>query len=207
MKLKIQQIACAFGIAALCFGCAPKPEKTIENLKAAVTGETGANAKYALYAQAAVDSGYVNIGKMFTAASAAEAVHIKNHQAVLAKLGVKDFTATPESVIPGTTEANLQDAIKGETYESTTMYPGFLEIAKTEKSADAVKTFTWANDAEKRHAQLYTSTLNSLTADGNDSNVSSTWYVCPKCGNLYNSITGVESCEFCGTKSSVFEKF
>jgi len=87
------------------------------------------------------------------------------------------------------------------------MYPEFVETAKAENSAAAITTFTWARDAEQRHAQLYTAALNSLTANGNDSGVSPEWYVCPKCGNLYDNIATVQSCEFCATNASSFEKF
>lgn len=185
----------------------PKPTETIENLKAAITGETGANAKYKAFAEKATEEGHLNIAKMFEAASSAEAVHIKNHNAVLTKLGEAAYEVTPESATIGSTAENIKSAVDGETYEFTTMYPGFVEKAKEQKSQDAVTSFTWAQDAEKRHAKLYSESLSKLTADGNDSQVSATWYVCPKCGDLYNSIDGVDNCELCGTKSSSFMKF
>jgi rubrerythrin len=194
-------------VALFATGCTQKPVKSIENLKKAITGETGANAKYTLFAKVAQDEGYPNISKLFTAAAAAEAVHIKNHNAALVAIGEQEFTVTPDPVTPGTTAENLKNAIDGETYECTTMYPEFFETAKTEKSTPAITTFGWAKDAERKHADLYTAALSSLTADGNDNAVSATWYLCPKCGNLYGDITNVKSCEFCATNSSAFQQF
>ena len=206
--MKIQKLVFVLFAAVFCISCTQqKPVKSIENLKKAITGETGANAKYTLFAKIAQNEGYPNVSKMFAAAAAAEAVHIKNHNAALVKLGEKEFTAPVPEITPGTTAENLKAAIEGETYEYTTMYPEFVEAAKAEKSAAAITTFTWAKDAEKKHAQLYTATLNSLTANGNDNAVSSTWYLCPKCGNLYDNIAGVQSCEFCANKSSSFQQF
>jgi rubrerythrin len=194
-------------VALVGASCTQKPVKSIENLKKAITGETGANAKYTLFAKVAQDEGYINISKLFTAAAAAEAVHIKNHNAVLVALGEPEFKVTPDPVTPGTTAENLKSAIEGETYETTTMYPEFTEAAKLENCTTAVTTFTWAKDSEKKHADTYTAALNSLVANGNDSGVSATWYICPKCGNLYDSIASIQSCELCGTKSSSFQQF
>jgi len=206
--MKIQKIVFVLLTVALCVSCAPpKPVKSIENLKKAITGETGANAKYTLFSKIAQNEGYPNISKMFAAAAAAEAVHIKNHNAALVKLGEPVFTPAAPAVTPDSTAANLKAAIEGETYEYTTMYMEFAETAKAEKCASAVTTFTWADDAEKKHAQLYAAVLNSLIANGNDSAVATAWYVCPKCGNLFDNITNVQSCEFCGASSSSFAKF
>ena len=45
---------------------------TLENLKAAIGGETGASAKYAAFAQAAKEQGYEQIARLFEATSAAD---------------------------------------------------------------------------------------------------------------------------------------
>ena len=50
---------------------------TLENLKAAVCGETGASAKYAACAKLAKEKGYEQLGRLWEATSAAEQVHIR----------------------------------------------------------------------------------------------------------------------------------
>ena len=75
--------------AGLIFGCAPKPVKTVENLKAAYNGESTASAKYAAFAEKARAEGFDTVAVMFQATSKAEAIHAANHLKVLVKLGVK----------------------------------------------------------------------------------------------------------------------
>ena len=59
---------------------------TLENLKAAIGGETGASAKYAAFAQAAKEQGYEQIARLFEATSAAEQIHIGLEYALVAEM-------------------------------------------------------------------------------------------------------------------------
>jgi rubrerythrin len=180
-------------------------EKTIENLKAAFKGESTASAKYAAYALQAKEEGLPAIATMFEATSKAEQIHAANHRTVLVNLGQKVDPLTPEFKVK-TTKENLEDAVKGETYEMTTMYPGFIATAKTEDVLPASKSFRWAMDTEKKHQVMYQHALtamNSKTADA----LPKVYWVCPKCGNTYNTATPEASCAFCSTKSDKFIKF
>jgi len=62
----------------------------------------------------------------------------------------------------GSTADNLKDAIAGETYEYTEMYPEFLKDAEAEGNKAAVGTFTFAKKAEEVHAKLYKEVLDNL---------------------------------------------
>lgn len=183
-----------------------KPVKTIEALKAAYNGESTASAKYAKFAEKAREEGYDTIAIMFEATSRAETIHAENHKKVLEKLG-----ETVEAPVIGefnvlTTAENLQDAIKGESYEMTTMYPGFIVSAEEEKVADAKKSFTWAMDTEKKHNNFYQNALTAINAGG-ENTLSAMWYVCPVCGNTYESATAAEKCDFCMTTKDKFIGF
>ena len=59
---------------------------TLENLKAAVCGETGASAKYAACAAAAKEQGFDQIARLFEATSAAEQIHIGLEAGVIAEI-------------------------------------------------------------------------------------------------------------------------
>jgi rubrerythrin len=179
-----------------------KPAKTIENLKAGFKGETTASAKYAAFAQKATEEGNVNIAKLFMAASKAESIHAANHKKVLEGLGEKPEDFTPQFEVKTTAE-NLQAAIEGETYESTTMYPQFLADAKTEKVEKATKSFTWALDTEKKHQQFYTNSLQALNANAANT-LPLEFAVCPVCGNTYDKATIIEKCAFCQTSKDKF---
>jgi len=179
-----------------------KPVKTIENLKAGIIGETTASAKYAAFAEKATEEGNANVAKLFLAASKAEAIHADNHKKVLEGLGEKMEEFTPEFEVKTTSE-NLQAAIDGETYESTTMYPQFLADAKEEKVEKATKSFTWAFDTEKKHQQFYTKALEALTANTQDT-LPMEYAVCPVCGNTYDNAIVDEKCAFCQTAKEKF---
>ena len=82
-----------------------------------------------------------------------------------------------DKVTPGSTADNLRAAIKGETYERDTMYPGFLAAAKADNARAAIKTLEWARAAEKEHAMLYQRALDNL-----GKNPPEDYYVCQVCG-------------------------
>lgn len=205
----MKKILFAVAAMALFAACTPKADKTIENLKTAATGETNASAHYALYAQRALEEGDTNVYNMFSATSYAESRHAAKHLEELAKLGVADFVPQVAEITVGTTAENLATAIKGEIYEYTEMYPSFIEVAQQEKAKGAQVAFEWAMAAEKKHAAFYQQALDCINNPAvGDKGVSAEWYVCPKCGNTFNSTTFVnQPCEFCATPADQFQKF
>ena len=178
---------------------------TIDNLKTAITGETNASAKYALISEEALNQEQKGIAAMFEAASAAENIHVQSHTAVLKELG-ENIDVTPEPQIDTNLEETTQHAIDGETYEFTEMYPPMIEQANKENIADAIRTFTYAKKAEENHAKLYAEALALLKA-GKSDEIAKIWYVCPICGNLFNTLEGYEMCAICGAGKSTFVHF
>jgi len=183
----------------------PTDVTTVANLITAITGETNASAKYALISDEALNQGQNGIAAMFAAASFAEAIHVNNHTIVLIELDeAVEVNAEPQ--ITENLEENIQDAIAGETEEFTEMYPPMIEQAKKENLLDALKTFTYAKKAEERHAQLYSETL-VLFQTGKSAEIATIWYVCPDCGNLFNTLEGYELCAICGVNKNSFIPF
>jgi len=179
--------------------------KTVDNLKAAIKGETTASAKYAAYAQKAREEKLPKIATLFDASSAAEKVHIKNLTESLTKMGYTMEPITPEFAVK-TTKENLQDAIAGETNEFTTVYPGFIKEAEADKADDARKSIQYAMEVEKIHSELYTAALTAL--DGKKENtLPASYSVCPKCGLTYDTKKLPESCEICGTGKDKFTAY
>ena len=193
-------------VAILAFvGCQPKPVKTLENLKAGIKGETTASAKYKAFADKAREEKFDNIAKLFDAASKSESIHAANHTKVLEGLGVKMEKFKPEFEVKTTAE-NLQAAIDGETYEVTTMYPDFIASAKKENVEKAVKSFTWAIDTEKKHAEFYKKALEALKLNKLNT-LPIAYEVCPVCGNTYDKANMDKNCAFCKTSSEKFIAF
>jgi rubrerythrin len=192
--------------AGLLFSCAQKPVKTIENLKAAYNGESTASAKYAAFAEKAKAEGLDTVAVMFLATSKAEAIHAANHLKVLEKLGEKVEGPQIGAFNVLSTAENLTDAMKGETYEVDTMYPEFIAAAETEKVNDAVKSFTWAIDTEKKHQAFYKKTLEALSGGG-ENGLPLNWMVCLVCGNTYDMASLPTACDFCMTPKEKFIAF
>lgn len=190
----------------LLVSCGTKPVKTIENLKAAYNGESTASAKYAAFAEKAKAEGFDTIAVMFLATSKAESVHAANHKKVLDKLGAKVEGPQIGAFDVLSTVENIADAKKGETYEVETMYPGFIASAEAEKCSDAVKSFTWAIDTEKKHQSFYGTALTTLNSGGENS-LPAKWFVCPVCGNTYDAATVTNACDFCMTPKEKFYSF
>lgn len=180
----------------------PTPVKTIANLKAGITGETTASAKYAAFAAKAAEEGNDTIARLFLAASKSESIHATNHLKVLEGLGEKMDPIVPEFEV-NTTAMNLQAAIEGESYEVATMYPEFIAAAKEEKVDKAVKSFNWAIDTEKKHQEFYKATLAALT-NNSETGLSPDFLVCPTCGNTYAKGNADDKCAFCRTDAGEF---
>ncbi len=175
--------------------------KTIDNLQAAFKGETTASAKYAAYSKKAEQEGQHEIALLFKAASTAENIHANNHKAVLQESNVSVPAVKPEYSVKSTKE-NLEDAIKGETYEVTTMYPEFLTTANEADNQIALISLNYAYKTEKKHKVMYENALVALQ-NNTVKTLPSVFYVCPTCGNTYETKAPAR----CGISMTGGEKF
>lgn len=184
------------------YASAPKgSEATIKDLKAAITGESTASAKYAAYAKKAKEEGYAKVALLFEAASKSESIHAGNHRAALEQLGETMGKVTPKYEVKSTKE-NLKDAIKGESYEVATMYPGFIKTANNNQVNIALISFNYAFQTEKKHKVLYQHALDMLNA-GKVNTLASKYMVCPTCGNTYDG----EAPNRCGISMTPKDRF
>lgn len=178
-------------------------EKTIANLQEAFNGESNATARYAAFSKKAAEEGYKEIALLFKAASLAEKVHAGNHKAVLEEMGVAVQPAVLDVKVLSTKE-NLEAAIKGESYEATTMYPNFLKDAKAADNQLALISLNYAYKTEKKHKVFYEEALAALTSNKADT-LPSTYFVCPTCGNTYDT-TAPKRCGISMTSGEKFTK-
>lgn len=159
---------------------------TLDNLKNAFAGESQANRKYLAFAKKADEEGFQQVAKLFRAAAEAETVHAHNHLRVMG--GVKS------------TKENIQEAIGGETYEFTKMYPQMIEEAKKEGNKQALQSFEIANKVENIHASLYQKALQNL-----GKNEAVDYYVCQVCGNTVEK-AAPDKCPICGAAKTMFTR-
>jgi len=179
---------------------------TVENLLAAFKGESNAHAKYSAFAAKADAEGLRGAASLFRAAARAEQIHATNHARVIRQLGGHAECEIHE-VHAFSTLANLKAALSGEQYEIDMMYPGFIKEAEEHKNAAAVRTFTWAMEAEKTHARLYTEAIAHLEDGKTDSWIGEArdFYVCAVCGYTGETAEEHESCPVCGLSWEKFE--
>jgi rubrerythrin len=163
--------------------------KTSENLQAAFAGESQASRKYLYFAEKAEDEGYKQIARLFRAASDAETVHARNHLKVMQ--GIKS------------TKDNLEEAIGGENYEFTEMYPAFMKQAEAEGDNKAKDSFDLANKVEQIHYRLYQTAL-SMLGKG-EAMAEKPIYVCQVCGNTVEG-EAPDRCPVCGAPKKMFKR-
>jgi rubrerythrin len=184
---------------------AAENQTTLRNLLAAFEGESNAHAKYSAFAKKADEDGLSGIASLFRAAARAEQIHFTNHARVIGLLGGHAECQIHKIEIKDTLE-NLKVALEGENYEVNDMYPEFLAEAEQKQNKAAIRTFTYALEAEKTHARLYGEAIALLAGGKRDAWIGETrdFYVCPVCG--YTSETEEEH-ERCPVCNALWEKF
>lgn len=177
---------------------------TADFLRSAYGGESMAHMRYLIWGDSAEKDGYPNIGRLFKAIAYAERIHAKNHFNVM-KDQVGDATVVAGAIFGHTNVIeNLQGGIDGEIHEIEQMYPVYLETAKFQEEKDAQRSFHYALEAEKIHAEMFKN-AQKQAKEGKDID-DATIYVCPVCG--YTEIgENVEKCPVCGVKRELFEAF
>ena len=162
--------------------------QSVKNMLDAFIGEAQANRRYLAYAAKAREEGYPHLARLFRAIAESETIHAINH-----------LKAAGE--VKSTIE-NLEAALKGETQEFTSMYPMFMDQAKRDADNAALKTFFWANEAEKVHGGFYERGLGTLR-EGKDL-VLEDLHICTVCGYTVEGYPP-DKCPVCGEKRDKFK--
>ena len=163
--------------------------ESIEKLKEAFAGESQANRRYLAYAKKADDEGLPQIAKLFWAAAHAETVHALNHLRIAGEVGM--------------TVSNLDEAVSGETFEYTKMYPPYIDTAKKEGNKQAEWSFNIANQVEEIHHGLFQAALKDV--DASETMKDEPYFVCQGCGNTVEG-EAPETCPICGAPKSAFKR-
>jgi len=165
---------------------------TLVNLMKAVAGESMARNRYEFYAKVAQKEGYRDIAAHFQRAADNEKTHAKLQLALHNRMKFER-----ESNF-GNTEENLQDAISGENYENTTMYPDFAKIAKEEGYREAATLFKGIGKIEVEHEKMYKMLLERLISHKEflSDNEEEVW-ICEVCGHIHYGPKALEVCPVC----------
>ena len=174
---------------------------SLDNLKAAVQGETNATTKYAAWSVAARKEGYDQLARLFEATADAEKIHIALEMSLIKK--AEPSYAQPAGDKPSShaSDINLIKAAQGEIYETSDMYSSFIKVAQMEKNIEAENVFTRAKLAEAYHAQHYLDAYNTIDVPSAD-----TYYLCPICGYTHKG-NGFTACPICLTSKDQFKSY
>lgn len=165
--------------------------KTEENLKTAFAGESQARNKYTYFAKVAKKEGYHYIGKLFEETAENERQHAKDEFKLLNGIG--------------DTKANLKEAISGENYEHTDMYPTFEKEAEEEGNKEAANLFRQIAKVEKEHEARYKKLLEMVengTVFKRDKPIR---WKCSKCGYIHEGSEPPQKCPSCKHPKEYFE--
>ncbi len=160
------------------------------NLKDAFAGESQAHMRYLIFAEVAEEEKRPNLARLFRAIAYAEQVHATNH---LRELGL--VRTSPD---------NLQEAIGGESFEVTEMYPAYHAVAELQGEKGAMRSNRYALEAEKIHAAMYAKAREQALA-GEDAKVGKV-HVCAVCGYTVEDATP-ERCPICQAPRAKFRVF
>lgn len=120
---------------------------TIQNIEAALAGESMAHIKYRYFAKICRAMGDEETAQVFEQTADQEVAHAFGHL---------DLLFPAKRLDPA---ACLELAIAGETYEYTEMYPKFRHLAEEEGRSDAVREFDEQIEESKEHAEQFRTTL------------------------------------------------
>jgi len=165
--------------------------KTQENLMAAFAGESQARNMYTYFAKVARKEGYLYIARIFEETAMNEMQHAKDEFKLAGKLG-------------GTVE-NLKEAIAGEDYETTTMYPDFAKDAEEEGNKEAAILFRMIARVEAEHRDRYKKLLEMVENGTVYKREQKIKWKCSKCGYIHEGTEPPGKCPACKHPREYYE--
>ncbi len=179
-------------------------DMTAANLRSAFGGESMAHLRYLVWAKKAQDEGFVNVARLFRAISRAEEAHASGHFRAMKDVAGEFSVTAGAGFGLGTTSENLAGAIAGELFEVNQMYPAYMAVAEAQSETAALKSMSYALEAEKTHAGMFEQAKSSVDA-GKDYQVG-TIRVCSLCGHTLEG-DPPQRCPVCGVAAKMFVAF
>ena len=165
--------------------------ETEKNLETAFCGESKARNKYDYFAKVARNENLLYVAKIFEETALNEMQHAKDEFKLLNGIG--------------DTKANLKDAIEGEHYENTKMYPEFAKKAEEEGNPQAAKLFSAISKVEEHHEARYKKLLEMVEKGTVYKREKEIRWKCSKCGHIHVGKEPPLACPSCKHKKEYFE--
>ncbi|MHA2224116.1 MAG: rubrerythrin [Candidatus Hodarchaeales archaeon] len=185
--------------------------KTFYNLLQAYVGECQARNRYTFYSKIAKKEGFVQIFNIFLETAEQEKQHASWFWRMAQSLKSKSSESLDEPkldvvVVPaimGDTAANLKAAAAGEHYETTTMYPGFADIAEEEGFPEIARRIRAIAKAEAHHEERYLKLLKEVENDFFKRETKLYW-ACAECGYIHEGTEPPKVCPACSHPAGYF---
>lgn len=183
--------------------------KTIEALQSRYGKEVIAHNKYYAYAEHALQEGYPAIAHLFRAFGSAEAIHAKNFERLLKKLGQAPVAPPLEFEIT-TTRDHLQQTATLEADEIDDEYPKLLAGIQDEGHQEAILFINYAWRSEQQHRELILKIKKAASwffgmlvskIEGDPTH----YYVCQICGSTVTELP-TENCSICDHPRSEYQE-
>jgi rubrerythrin len=185
-------------------------EKTLENLAKAFIGESQARNRYTMFAKIAKKEGFEQIAAIFEETADQEREHAKWLFRMICNLKGEEKAGEikVESRVPfvcGNTVDNLREAINGENYEHTKMYPEFAQTAEDETLIDVAARLRSIAIAETHHEERFKK-LRDVLEDGTifKKQEDKVW-ICRKCGYMHKGNEAPGVCPSCKHPQAYFQ--
>jgi len=165
--------------------------RTRENLEAAFAGESQARNKYTYFAKVARKEGYHYVARIFEETADNEMRHAKDEFMLLEGIG--------------DTVANLKEAISGEDYETTEMYPTFAKQAEEEGNMAAAALFRQIAKIEAHHRDRYRRLLEMVESGAVYKREKPIKWKCSVCGYVHEGTEPPAKCPSCKHPKEYYE--
>jgi len=179
-------------------------KETQKNLRRAYAGESMARNKYTTFAGQAKKEGYQSIARIFEETADNERAHAKRLQEFMQgepSTELLDYTVAPIS----DTKENLKEAIKGEHYENSQMYPLFKKIALKENQKKIASVFQEISEVEEEHEKRYRSLLGNLKGGKMFKRTRAVKWKCLNCGYIHKGKSAPRVCPACNHPQGFYE--
>ena len=187
-------------------------EETLKNLHKAFIGESQARNRYTMWSKQASTDGYDQLSAIFLETAEQEREHAQQLSKMINQLLAKNkkkqgpVEVEAEGVAMfGDTVANLKNAIAGEHWENTEMYPGFAKAADDEDLKDVATRLRAIAVAEGHHEERYSKFLKVIQDKTIFKKTTAQVWVCRKCGYQHTGVSPPDKCPACSHEKGFYQ--
>lgn len=178
--------------------------ETQKNLRRAFAGESMARNKYFQFGLRAKKEGYRSVARIFKETEDNERAHAERLMELME--GKSDVDLASYTVPPvRDTKINLKEAIAGEHYETSKMYPGFYKTALSEGEKKIAKTFKEIGEVESWHRDRYKALLKNLKDGLMFKREEPIRWKCLNCGYVHFGKSAPKICPACNHPQAFYE--